>query len=1075
MSTDEISMTISDDQLTVTLADSSFTNDSSTDIICSDEPEAGDGCSSQSTDTFSVVTSTAAAPMSTATLLSSRFTVQPAFPPQSVKLNHDYHNNEPDCLDSVAPPSAPPELGEVEVSAFQGREVFFPESETRKKVSFPEGEALIKGFAHAPNPWYNVSHCTTDNLVSSYVNSCAVHSVRPLSKLVSQLNMIQDFTERVNMLSLKGENIGNNKHIESLEEIFRRVQFVNVDMSNTHLDDESAIALFEMVEYYESVIHLKLAYNKNLGLRAWAAAARMIRKTQHLESIDLRGCSLNEQCVATLGRALRMGTYIHVLYLQECSLSSRSIMILSAALKTIPNIKELHIGENNLQPADGIQIGNLIRNNTYLHVLDVRHNNLQNIGIARICDGLAAQSHGVGLKSLNIAHNHFNAAITSGIAAALAVKDYQSQQKLFLREIQSQVSINAEVQRAKLDKLLIQSKPGRNGAALSVSSATPVADGETPASSLGVDFSTTAATTMHTNPASKAAGVYLDPLGAVSAASTIPTADSLANIKLYRGESFTPETVQVSASKGASESTSYHTSPVIPHVDATLNHLRGADNEVPVADNNLQSAGEEVSVADEKAQDADDEIQGADNVQSVDNEVPVADNEVPRADKDIQNADGDVQGADEVSPGAYNEAPVADNIEDVSVADEKVQGADKDIQSADNVGSTDEDVLGTDNLVPGADNVVQSADGEGSVADEKAQGADKDIQSADNVGSTDEDVLGTDNLVPGADNLVPGADNVVPGADNVVQSADEEGSVADEKAQGADNVDLSVDDLTAKDVPASVLDDGPLSSVVECSSNSVTGSKEITAGLEITTDDLPNNQSCSALGYVVDPSGGGDAESSLALLGDSEVSSQLKLHNTNSDLAVNSETAGDVTTNCTLGGDESTNSPVEISLSNSLVYETTQPDNASVLNDDSSSEQEKSRRLILQVGDADTQNVEIDNKNEVHSIETVRDRDRPIDTNTSSLSSPILSKDLNDLISSDSDISICGTEALKKDVFQNDLHSVDIVDPMSSRDYSTEMGDGSTNIASVPSLSTLAKNILASGETEEKEPSCSFE
>jgi len=661
------------------------------------------------------------------------------------------------------------------------------------------------------------------------------------------------------------------------------------------------------------------------------------------------------------------------------------------------------------------------------------------------------------------------------------------------------------------------------GAALSVSSATPVADGETPASSLGVDFSTTAATTMHTNPASKAAGVYLDPLGAVSAASTIPTADSLANIKLYRGESFTPETVQVSASKGASESTSYHTSPVIPHVDATLNHLRGADNEVPVADNNLQSAGEEVSVADEKAQDADDEIQGADNVQSVDNEVPVADNEVPRADKDIQNADGDVQGADEVSPGAYNEAPVADNIEDVSVADEKVQGADKDIQSTDNVGSTDEDVLGTDNivpgadnLVPGADNVVQSADGEGSVADEEAQGADKDIQSADNVGSTDEDVLGTDNLVPGADNLVPGADNVVqsadgeasvadekaqgadkglqradnvgstdedvlgtdnlvPGADNVVQSADEEGSVADEKAQGADNVDLSVDDLTAKDVPASVLDDGPLSSVVECSSNSVTGSKEITAGLEITTDDLPNNQSCSALGYVVDPSGGGDAESSLALLGDSEVSSQLKLHNTNSDLAVNSETAGDVTTNCTLGGDESTNSPVEISLSNSLVYETTQPDNASVLNDDSSSEQEKSRRLILQVGDADTQNVEIDNKNEVHSIETVRDRDRPIDTNTSSLSSPILSKDLNDLISSDSDISICGTEALKKDVFQNDLHSVDIVDPMSSRDYSTEMGDGSTNIASVPSLSTLAKNILASGETEEKEPSCSFE
>jgi len=25
----------------------------------------------------------------------------------------------------------------------------------KKKVTFPVGQALIKGFAHAPNPWYN--------------------------------------------------------------------------------------------------------------------------------------------------------------------------------------------------------------------------------------------------------------------------------------------------------------------------------------------------------------------------------------------------------------------------------------------------------------------------------------------------------------------------------------------------------------------------------------------------------------------------------------------------------------------------------------------------------------------------------------------------------------------------------------------------------------------------------------------------------------------------------------------------------------------------------------------------------
>jgi len=40
-----------------------------------------------------------------------------------------------------------------------------------------------------------------------------------------------------------------------------------------------------MVEYYESVVNLKISHNKNLGIRAWLAAARMIRKV--LVSIGL--------------------------------------------------------------------------------------------------------------------------------------------------------------------------------------------------------------------------------------------------------------------------------------------------------------------------------------------------------------------------------------------------------------------------------------------------------------------------------------------------------------------------------------------------------------------------------------------------------------------------------------------------------------------------------------------------------------------------------------------------------------------------------------------------------------------
>ena len=48
-----------------------------------------------------------------------------------------------------------------------------------------------------------------------------------------------------------------------------------------------------MVEYYESVIHLKISQNRNLGLRAWLAAARMLRRVSVLLVFDFDLCHYN--------------------------------------------------------------------------------------------------------------------------------------------------------------------------------------------------------------------------------------------------------------------------------------------------------------------------------------------------------------------------------------------------------------------------------------------------------------------------------------------------------------------------------------------------------------------------------------------------------------------------------------------------------------------------------------------------------------------------------------------------------------------------------------------------------------
>jgi len=48
-----------------------------------------------------------------------------------------------------------------------------------------------------------------------------------------------------------------------------------------------------------------------------------------------------------------------------------------AALKLNETLKELFIGDNKLLPTDGVQIGNLLKYNHCLQLLDLRNNHLQ--------------------------------------------------------------------------------------------------------------------------------------------------------------------------------------------------------------------------------------------------------------------------------------------------------------------------------------------------------------------------------------------------------------------------------------------------------------------------------------------------------------------------------------------------------------------------------------------------------------------------------------------------------------------------------------------------------------------------
>ncbi|CAN7936998.1 unnamed protein product, partial [Ixodes hexagonus] len=248
----------------------------------------------------------------------------------------------------------------------------------------------------------------SEDLLEAYRTSCTKHGVEPLTRLLQQLQRKQLKSNKSD-LNRKRERL-DARHCEAMEDIFKVVQFDSISLEACHLDDEGAATVFDMIEYYESARRLNISHNRNIDSRGWQACSRMLKKTSCLQHLDARNTALSEQTLLILGRALRLGSHLHSLHLENCSLTGRSLVILVAALKLNPALKELYLGENGMGCADGLQLANLLRANTRLEYLDLRGNNLQDVGLSHLSDGIAQQPDQaeVGLRTLVLWSNHIS-------------------------------------------------------------------------------------------------------------------------------------------------------------------------------------------------------------------------------------------------------------------------------------------------------------------------------------------------------------------------------------------------------------------------------------------------------------------------------------------------------------------------------------------------------------------------------------------------------------------------------------------------------------------------------------------
>lgn len=102
----------------------------------------------------------------------------------------------------------------------------------------------------------------------------------------------------------------------------RQVQYKLIDLTDCDLDDVSATALFDMIEYYEAAIEIDISENRKLTTRGWQSCINMIKRSQALQQLATRGTPLSESNAISMGKAL-LGASLNTLKLEHCGLSGR--------------------------------------------------------------------------------------------------------------------------------------------------------------------------------------------------------------------------------------------------------------------------------------------------------------------------------------------------------------------------------------------------------------------------------------------------------------------------------------------------------------------------------------------------------------------------------------------------------------------------------------------------------------------------------------------------------------------------------------------------------------------------------
>ncbi|XP_016369532.1 protein phosphatase 1 regulatory subunit 37-like [Sinocyclocheilus rhinocerous] len=211
-----------------------------------------------------------------------------------------------------------------------------------KRVTFPSDEDIVSGAVEPKDPWRHAQNVTVEEILNAYRQACQKLNCKPIPKVFKQIQDLKDLTQRNECLELKGEKL-DYKSCESLEEIFKRVQFKVLDLEQTNLDEDVTTALKMNMNLRE----LYLAENKLNGLQDSAQLGNLLKFNYNIQILDLRNNHILDSGLAYVCEGLkeqRKGLVTLVLWNNQ--LTHNGMGYLAAALPFTQSLETLNLGHN---------------------------------------------------------------------------------------------------------------------------------------------------------------------------------------------------------------------------------------------------------------------------------------------------------------------------------------------------------------------------------------------------------------------------------------------------------------------------------------------------------------------------------------------------------------------------------------------------------------------------------------------------------------------------------------------------------------------------------------------------------